>query len=151
MNAPCPFCGVRAWRVVTNSCARCLVAKRSSHAELRVLVCGGRDYSDAGHVYSVLDMHHARWPITLIIVGDASGADSAAERWARDHGVARVKEYAAWNARGRAAGPIRNRKMLTEHRPDLVLAFPGGPGTADMVRQSRAAGVHVIVVAPEAV
>jgi hypothetical protein len=48
---------------------------------------------------------------------------------------------ADWEKLGRSAGPIRNQAMLDEGRPDLVVAFPGHHGTADMVRRARAAGV----------
>jgi predicted Rossmann-fold nucleotide-binding protein len=34
--------------------------------------------------------------------------------------------------------------MLAEGRPDAVIAFPGGKGTADMVRKARAAGLPVV-------
>jgi ABC-type branched-subunit amino acid transport system substrate-binding protein len=33
--------------------------------------------------------------------------------------------------------------MIREGKPDAVVAFPGGRGTADMVRQARAAGIEV--------
>jgi ABC-type sugar transport system substrate-binding protein len=36
--------------------------------------------------------------------------------------------------------------MLDEGKPDIVVAFPGGTGTADMVRRARKAGVVVIEV-----
>ena len=49
---------------------------------------------------------------------------------------------ADWKVRGRAAGHIRNQQMLDEGRPHLVVAFPGGRGTADMVRRARAAGIE---------
>jgi hypothetical protein len=42
------------------------------------------------------------------------------------------------------AGPIRKQQMLDEGKPDLVVAFPGGRGTAHMVRIARAAGIEVI-------
>jgi hypothetical protein len=53
---------------------------------------------------------------------------------------------ADWAKHGRAASPIRNQQMLDEGRPNLVVAFPGGRGTADMVRRARSAGVEVIEV-----
>jgi hypothetical protein len=46
------------------------------------------------------------------------------------------------------AGPIRNQRMLVEGKPDLVVAFPGGKGTAGMVTLARNAGVDVIMVDP---
>jgi len=53
---------------------------------------------------------------------------------------------ANWRTHGKAAGPIRNQQMLDEGRPHLVVAFPGGTGTADMVRRAKAAGVPVMEV-----
>jgi hypothetical protein len=32
---------------------------------------------------------------------------------------------------------------LRDHKPDIVVAFPSGAGTADMVRRARKAGVPV--------
>lgn len=52
---------------------------------------------------------------------------------------------------GRAAGPIRHQRMLDEGMPDLVLALPGGRGTADMVRHATLAGVEVIEVGAAAI
>jgi hypothetical protein len=39
---------------------------------------------------------------------------------------------------------MRNQAMLDYGKPDLVVAFPGGKGTADMVRRARVAGVKVL-------
>jgi hypothetical protein len=33
--------------------------------------------------------------------------------------------------------------MLDEGQPDLVIAFPGGAGTANMIQQSKARGIPV--------
>lgn len=109
----------------------------------RVLVCGGRDYTDCDAVYAELDAIHAATPIACVINGGASGADGLAADWAASRGVASLVVFPDWKTYGRAAGPIRNRQMLTEGKPSLVLAFPGGRGTADMVRQSQLAGVAV--------
>jgi hypothetical protein len=57
-----------------------------------------------------------------------------------------INEPADWKAHGRAAGPIRNQRMIDEHRPELVVAAPGGRGTADMVRRARAAGIEVFEI-----
>lgn len=52
----------------------------------------------------------------------------------------------SWKDHGKAAGPIRNQLMLDDFKPDLVVAFPGGKGTADMVKKAQDAGVTVILV-----
>lgn len=53
-------------------------------------------------------------------------------------------EKAYWNLHGKAAGPIRNQLMLDKYDPDLVIAFPGETGTANMVKLSINAGIEVI-------
>ncbi len=87
--------------------------------------------------------------IALIIHGAAAGADSLAGEWAKRNGVP-VEPYPAdWRPGGvydPGAGPKRNRRMLVEGKPDVVLAFGGNRGTSDMCTQSRKAGVQVIEV-----
>jgi hypothetical protein len=109
----------------------------------RVLVCGGRDYDDSIHVCDVLGKLHETSPISLVIEGGARGADAYARAWAESMKVEHVTEHADWEANGRAAGPIRNQTMIEEYSPDLVIAFPGGRGTADMVTRARAHGIRV--------
>lgn len=108
----------------------------------RVLVCGGRDYADVRHVYRVLDLVGA----DVVIHGKAPGADTHAGAWARKHNVEERACPAAWGTLGSAAGPIRNASMLDQHDPHLVIAFPGGDGTEDMVKKALAADVPVIRV-----
>jgi hypothetical protein len=109
---------------------------------MRVLVCGGREFQDYAALRLLLDAQHEGEPITLLIHGDAMGADRLAGRWARTRGVV-VKAFPAnWDRDGKAAGPIRNSAMLAEG-PELVIAFPGGRGTADMIRKAMKAGVPV--------
>ena len=112
---------------------------------MKILVCGGRNFDDYDNMQSVLSSLNAeRGPISLIIHGAASGADRMAGIYAYHHDIM-VQEFPAdWSAHGRSAGPIRNAAMLKKGRPDLVVAFPGGRGTADMVYQARNAGVEVI-------
>lgn len=112
----------------------------------RVLVCGGRDFTDAALVERALGTLAKTTVIDCIIEGNQRGADRIAGYWARRHRIPDLKFNADWTKHGKAAGPIRNQQMLDKGRPDLVVAFPGGTGTADMVRRARAAGVEVIEV-----
>jgi hypothetical protein len=106
----------------------------------RVLVCGGRDYGGSVEVFAALDRLHALRPIALVIHGDATGADEWAAWWADSRGVEERPYPAEWHLHGRGAGPRRNQHMLADGRPDVVVAFPGGRGTADMVARAQAAG-----------
>lgn len=112
---------------------------------MRVLVTGGRDFSDYSLLFEVMDQIHSLRPIMVVMHGAARGADSLAGAWARDRGIVVEQYLAKWAEHGKAAGPIRNQQML-DASPDMVVAFPGGSGTADMVRRARAAGVTVMIV-----
>lgn len=120
----------------------------------RVLVCGGRDFALRNAMFAFLDSQHAVIPFTLLIHGACSrrgdpdgvycGADGLADEWARSRDVS-VNAYPAdWVRFDKAAGPIRNKQMLVEGCPHVVNAFPGGFGTANMVKQAVDAGVPVI-------
>lgn len=112
---------------------------------MRVLVCGGRDYDDATAVWDALDglFRESKHDCMKVIQGGATGADRLARVWCLHHSVPYDNYPADWKIQGRTAGPLRNQRMLDEGRPDIVLAFPGGKGTADMVRRARVAGVRV--------
>lgn len=92
-----------------------------------------------------MNMIHTETPITMVIQGGATGADWLAKYWARSHGIKDVEFKADWG-KGRSAGPKRNAVMLANSEPDLVVAFPGGAGTADMVKKAKNAGIRVIEV-----
>lgn len=97
-----------------------------------VIVTGGRDYADAEMVKSILDL----FDIGLIIQGGASGADNLAMKYAYDNHIGLVEVQADWDKHGKAAGPIRNKAMLELYPAAIVIAFPGGAGTANCVRQA---------------
>lgn len=110
----------------------------------RVLVTGGRNYLDQDRIAGVL----ADIQPTCVIHGDATGADRLAKIWCLLNNVPQEPYPALWGKHGRAAGPIRNQQMLECGHPDLVVAFPGGSGTADMVARARKAGIPVQEVTP---
>lgn len=124
-----------------------------------ILVCGGRDYNDKATLYATLDKicferdwkfgpePDGNWlPNVRLVNGKARGADTLATDWAITNWCA-FKEYPAdWDTHGKAAGPIRNQQMLDSEAIDLVVAFPGGRGTADMVKRARDKGIEVIIV-----
>ena len=116
-----------------------------------VLVCGSRTWADRDRLFALLDAEHAEARIGLIVHGNARGADLMADAWADQNSVPRRVFPANWKAHGKAAGPIRNRRML-EECPDLVIAFWDGEsrGTHDMIRASIAAGHATQVYLPEA-
>lgn len=116
---------------------------------MKVIVCGGRNYNNQIFINDKLDELHIKKEIKTVIQGGASGADFCAGIWAKNKSI-EVRQYdAEWKIHGRGAGAIRNRRMLYDGKPDLVVAFPGGKGTTDMKRQARNAGVQVIEYSEE--
>lgn len=81
--------------------------------------------------------------------GGARGVDRIArEFWDLNHPTDLAFEYAAdWDRDGKAAGPIRNREMLEDFEPDLVLAFlipeQECRGTWDCIEQALRFGIEV--------
>lgn len=120
---------------------------------MRVLVCGGRDFTDRAAVAAALKLYkpgratEVGWHI-IIHGGCPTGADKLADEWCDVFGVRKRVYLADWKKHGRAAGPLRNARMLAEGKPDVVIAFPGGRGTDDMVRKAEAAGVPVVKPLP---
>lgn len=118
------------------------------------IICGGRDFHEQRMAWRVLDHIRDAAAIDFVVTGGAKGADDIAAAWAKHRGINGAVERVTaqeWKERGRAAGPIRNRRMLHKYAPDLVVAFPGHAGTADMVKQAKKANVMVAIVSPEGV
>jgi hypothetical protein len=110
---------------------------------MRVLVCGGRDFNNPRWLALTLDELSRGQKWQTLIEGGAKGADRQAREWAMARRIKVQTFEADWMRHGRAAGPIRNQRMLDEGRPNLVVAFPGGRGTHNMVSLAEAAGILV--------
>ena len=137
----------------------------------RMLVCGSRnwlkrlgpdgliDVDERNRVramsFRLLDYLAQQLDVDVVIEGCAPGADTLAEQWSE--GQERVREHihfpADWDREGKAAGPIRNNKMLKEGRPDFVVAFTDdietSRGTRHMATIAEKAGIPVYVFTTE--
>lgn len=116
---------------------------------MRVAVCGGRNFRHYGLVCSALNAVHKRHGITLLIHGGCTGADQFSAEWAEGLDIPTRAYPAEWEKHGRRAGPLRNQEMVEHGKPDALVAFPGGWGTADMVARAMAAKIPVWKIAPE--
>jgi len=124
---------------------------------VRVVVTGGRKYSDRARVFSALNAVAAKHGVLAIIEGGATGADALCKQWASWNGCECASYTADWDdletqplliktrrdgtEYNALAGLIRNQRMIDEGKPDVAVAFPGGRGTADMVRRLNAGGI----------
>lgn len=124
---------------------------------VRVLVCGGRNDADHTAVDLLMQTVIARFgPIACVIHGAATGADTLGKEWALKNHIEDAPYPADWNDLTRPdalirtrrddqrydarAGFRRNQRMIDEGKPNVVVALPGGNGTADMVARARKAG-----------
>ena len=113
--------------------------------EICLAIVGCRKYSDYKRFCSIVDKWitaHGK-PIT-IISGGASGVDTMAERYANENGIDFIVFKADWQKYGRAAGPVRNKQIVSEATHILALPSADSVGTRDTIAKSK--GKHVTVV-----
>ena len=121
---------------------------------MRVIVCGGRDYgknpdgsnndAEMDFLFNFLTKLLIKHPDMVVIQGEARGADRLAKNWAEFINVPVVSFPANWVLYGKLAGPIRNLQMIQEGKPDLVVAFRGGAGTRNMIKQAMQYDIEVL-------
>lgn len=107
-----------------------------------LIVTGGRNYKNRARLFSILNFLRP----DCVLQGGAPGADTLAREWCAIEKVPCVTMEAAWDKHGKRAGPIRNREMLKLKPNALVVAFPGGAGTADCVKAAVELGRFVMQV-----
>lgn len=108
---------------------------------MRLLVSGGREFNDVDFIFKRLNTLHNSRSVTELIHGAARGVDSICGYWAEEMDITVTPVPAKWRddngVLDRGAGLKRNQHMLDEYRPDALMAFPGGTGTADMVKRAE--------------
>jgi len=135
---------------------------RDTSVPFRVIVTGGRDFglrkSERELIETTLMELYLQNGDLLIVHGDAKGTDTVAKEWGKREGLQVEAHKARWHdmsapgayrvpgtAHNANAGKDRNQKMA-DAGADLCLAFPGGNGTADMVRRASRAGIRVVMM-----
>ena len=113
---------------------------------MRLLICAGRHYADTLMCLRVLDAYQAINGVSVLIHGASPYLGSAVEDWAREAGVDVVRYPPNWQRHGKQAERQRNHFMLTDSRPDVVIALPGGDDTSELVCQAKASGISVLTV-----
>lgn len=116
---------------------------------ISVCVTGGREITDLGYVWSLLDTIHnlpvslgGRGPILDLGSGCATGVDELALLWAEHNNVPWIAYIADWDRFGTPAGCLRNGAMLAHFEPELLCVYDGGVGTRDCTKQARKLGIE---------
>lgn len=120
---------------------------------MKILICGSTSINDKEEVYRIIDHLFGDKENLTIIQGMAIGVDQIARQWAKERGHT-VEDYPItkedWRLYGKAAGPVRNKKMYIESRPDVVLAIWNGKstGTKNMIGIAKKGRTPVIIHYP---
>ena len=115
----------------------------------RVIVCGGRDYTNRKAVRDTLEKVKRKHGPFVVIHGCARGADTLAGQEAAKMELGIMEFPAEWNKYGKRAGYVRNKQMLYQGKANAVVAFDGGRGTAMMVKLAKDANVPVWIITEE--
>ena len=108
-------------------------------SESVVIVSGSRDWVDSKFVISKLEDACC----TRVIQGGCpTGVDKIARDWAREKGIRCDTYIANWNRDGKAAGPIRNRRMLYDNKDNPAVTFIAfrlnkSPGTTSAIKIAK--------------
>jgi len=117
----------------------------------RAIITGSRRWDCYPCLKRILDELHATIPFEAIAVGDCGrGADDAVLDWCAANNLDATVFVAEWDTHGKAAGPLRNQRMVDEFKHNLCIAFFWGPhaeckGTSDCVRRAKEAGYATII------
>jgi hypothetical protein len=110
---------------------------------MKVIIAGGRDIHDYNLVLEAVK--EAQFPIATVVSGGAPGIDSLGEQYAEEMNLKLNIYQADWERHGRAAGPIRNRKMA-ENADALIAIWDGkSRGTKNMIETATKLGLLVYI------
>lgn len=116
---------------------------------------GSRDWTDTAaveeRIFGELAYAHLHGRTLNVHVGDCpTGLDRIVREYCERVKIDYKVHHAHWDSEGRAAGPKRNIRMVTEAKPDRVWAFilTGKPnrGTRHCANYAMRQGYPVIVV-----
>lgn len=109
------------------------------------VITGGRDYTPSEAELAEMERLLEARDIELVVTGGARGVDTIAHE--RVYGIYATKVMPAnWDAHGKAAGPIRNRAMLSLAGVRQLIAFKGGAGTHNCIVTAKKLGIDVWVI-----
>lgn len=114
-----------------------------NNKHLRVIIAGSRDIND----YEIVEdaIRESQFPIAVVVSGGARGVDALGELYAESMNIPIHVFEPDWDKNGRAAGPIRNRKMA-ENADALIAIWDGkSRGTKNMIETATKLGLLVFV------
>lgn len=107
------------------------------------IIAGSRNITDYDLVLEAIN--HSGFEIDTVVCGGARGVDDLGLRWAKENRRNYVVFPAKWDEHGKAAGPIRNRKMA-EYADALIAVWDGkSRGTASMIKEAEKRNLEIYI------
>lgn len=110
---------------------------------MRTIIAGSRNITDESLVEAAI--LESGFEITLVVSGCADGVDSIGEEWAKKNSI--IIEYHApdWQSFGKAAGPLRNKKMADRADALICIILDDSKGSTNMIDEATKKGLKIYV------
>lgn len=113
---------------------------------MKIAIIGSRLFSGMSKISDYLDENLKSLSDLTIVSGGAAGVDAAAKSYALKRNISFIELKADWRSFGRAAGPVRNKKIVD--MVDKVYAFWDGQskGTLHVIEYAGKLGKPCLVL-----
>ena len=111
---------------------------------MKTIIAGSRTVTDFNLVTRAIKA--SGFEITEVVSGSARGVDRMGERFAMEAKLPLSLFPAEWDVHGKAAGPIRNKKMGDYADALIAIRVNMSKGTSHMIEYATAKGLKVYVV-----
>lgn len=116
----------------------------------RILICGDRNWTNKKRLFDVMIRIVRKHDTECIIEGEAKGADTMGREFGEYYKIPVLKFPEDWNKYHKGAGPIRNKQMLMEGLPTLIIGFHNNidqsKGTKNMLYLAKNLSVKTLLV-----
>ena len=114
----------------------------------RIVVAGCRNYSNYTEAKIFIErciMENSPNDIIILLSGRCKGADALGEQYAKEKGI--LVEYypAEWDKYGKAAGPIRNQKMVDNCDYAICFWDNKSKGTKSLIDYAKKIGKPLFI------
>lgn len=112
----------------------------------KLLLAGGREFYDYDMFRYKVDFLTQNKTNIEIISGGAMGADTLAEKYAKEKGYPLTVIKADWNTHAKAAGAIRNAELVKLANAAIYFWDGTSRGTLDCMKKAKAKDIPMKVV-----
>jgi hypothetical protein len=112
---------------------------------MKLAVVGSREFHNYEALKSILDPFRDK--IDMIVSGGARGADTVAQRYAKENGLSILIHYPDYKKYGRKKAPaMRNLKIADDAERMIAIPFKRSVGTWHAIRAMQKLGKPVQVI-----